>query len=310
MEPEAKNLIIILGPTGVGKSATAVQLAQKIGGEIINCDSMQVYQGFDIGTDKPPLERRGGIPHYLLDIVSPSSQFTAADFVNEALKAIGLILKKKRIPLIVGGTGLYLKALIDGLFPGPGRNPKIRKELEKEAGEKGLESLRKKLGEIDPLYSQKIGPNDKIRIIRALEVFYSTQKPLSEHFSNTRSRLEGFHLIKIGIKLERNELYQRIEERVDRMFEKGIIQEVEGLLAKGVAEDFPPFRALGYKSVLKSLKKEITPAEAISLTKKDTRHYAKRQMTWFRKMKDVEWFSPQDLSGILDYVEKKLASSI
>lgn len=307
MEPEAKNLIIILGPTGVGKSATAIQLAQKIGGEIINCDSMQVYQGFDIGTDKPSQEKRGGIPHYLLDIISPSSQYTAADFVNEALKAIRLILKKKRIPLVVGGTGLYLKALVDGLFPGPGRNPEIRKELEKEAKEKGLESLRKKLEEIDPLYSQKIGQNDKIRIIRALEVFYSTQKPLSEHFSSTRSCLEGFHLIKIGIELNRIELYQKIEDRVDRMFENGIVQEVEGLLAKCVAEDSPPFRALGYKSVLKFLKKEITREEAISLTKKDTRHYAKRQMTWFRKMKDVEWFSPKDLSGILDYLEKRLA---
>lgn len=290
----------------MGKSVTAIKLAKKFSGEIINCDSMQVYKGFDIGTDKIPMEKRENIPHHLLDIAWPSTQFTAADFVHLALKAAESILKKKKLPLIVGGTGLYLKALIDGLFPEGKSDSKIRQKLQKESEEKGFESLWKKLIEIDPAYAKKIGENDKIRIIRALEVYYSTQKPLSEHFQNTQTLFKDFHLLKIGLKLERKDIYRRIEKRVDRMFEKGIVAEVESLLEAGVDEASPPFRALGYKYVLKFLKKEMTLEEAILLTKRDTRHYAKRQMTWFRKMKGIRWFFPSELSSITEYIQENL----
>jgi len=307
LDSEAKNLVVILGPTGVGKSATAIFLAKKFGGEIINCDCMQVYKGFDIGTDKPPLEKREGVPHHLLDIVEPSTQFTAADFVRRAQEAISPILQKKKLPFIAGGTGLYLKALLDGLFPGPGRDPLIRQELEREVREKGLESLREKLEAVDPVYSRKIGKSDKIRTIRALEVFCLTGKPISEHFLKTKPYLEDFHILKIGLKLEKKELSRKIEDRVDRMFERGIVQEVKKLLEQGIREDSPPFHAFGYKYVLSFLKKEITLEEAISLTKKSTRHYAKRQMTWFRKMKDVNWFSPYDRSSLLEFLKKSLS---
>jgi tRNA dimethylallyltransferase len=290
----------------VGKSATSIKLAKKFKGLIINCDSMQVYKGFDIGTDKLPPERRENIPHYLLDIVDSDTQFTAADFANQALKAVESILRKKRLPIIVGGTGLYLKALLDGLFPGPGRDSSLRKKLEKKAAEKGLENLRNKLKEVDPAYAQKIGEKDKIRIIRALEVFYLTQKPFSEHFQNTESLVKDFNIIKIGLKLNREELFKRIEERVDKMFKSGIINEVEDLLKNGVKEDSPPFRALGYKYVLKYLKKEMTLEEALRFTKRDTRHYAKRQMTWFRKMEGIQWFSPYDFPSLAAYVKKNL----
>lgn len=306
MDSEAKNLVVVLGPTGAGKSLTAVKLARKIGGEVINCDSMQVYKGFDIGTDKIPLEKRENIPHRLLDVVSHSTQFTAADFCRLARETAENIIKKNKIPLIAGGTGLYLKAFLDGLFPEGRRNPLIRKKLEREAREKGLESLRAKLREVDPEYSQKIGENDKIRIIRALEVFESTQKSISEHFSNTKSFVEDFNIIRIGLKLERKELYRKIEERVDRMFERGIIREVQNLLHQGVDENSPPFRALGYKYVIKLLKKEISLEEAVTLTKRDTRRYAKRQATWFKKMKGIKWFRPDDFPSILEYVEKSL----
>lgn len=275
-------------------------------GEIINCDSMQVYKGFDIGTDKIPSDKRGGIPHHLLDAVNPSTQFTAAEFVKLALKAINLVHKKKRLPLIVGGTGLYIKALIDGLFPEGEKDPLLRQKLEKEAEEKGLERLREKLMEVDPVYCQKVGKNDKIRIIRALEIFYSTEKPISEHFLNTKSYVEDFNIIKIGLKLERKALYKRIEERVDKMFQKGIIQEVQNLLDSGIDENSPPFRALGYKYVLKILADKLSMEEAISLTKRDTRHYAKRQMTWFRKMEGIKWFSPDDFPFIEEYVRDNL----
>jgi len=299
-------LIVILGPTGVGKSSLAVRLAKKLGGEIINCDSMQVYKGFDIGTDKTPLKKREGIPHHLLDVVDFSTQYTAADFVDRALEAIKGILRRKKIPFIVGGTGLYLKALLDGLFPGGKSDAALRQKLEKEAQEKGLESLRAKLMEVDPAYCQKIHDNDKVRIIRALEIFLSTQKPLSQHFLNTRSHVGDFNIIKIGLKLERQVLYKKIEKRTDEMFEKGIIREVENLLKQGVDENSPPFRALGYKNALKFIRKEMPLEEAISLTKRDTRHYVKRQMTWFRKMEGISWFSADDFEAVLKFARDNL----
>lgn len=306
MEPETKHLILIVGPTGVGKSAAAIVLAGAIGGEIINCDSMQVYRGFDIGTDKPSAEDRQKIPHHLLDIIDSSTQFTAADFAARALAAIRVIHHRKKIPLIVGGTGLYFKALVEGLFPGPGKDAAVRQTLEQEAEANGLELLWRRLEAVDPAYAQKIGDKDKIRIIRALEVYALTRIPMSEHFLRTKNRLEDFHVLEIGLELEREELYRRIEDRVQRMFERGLVQEVQKLLAAGVNEQAPPFRALGYKNVLKLLRKEISLEEAVALTKTDTRHYAKRQMTWFKKMKDVNWFSSHDLPAIVSFVESRL----
>lgn len=284
----------------------AVRIAKAFQGEVISCDSMQVYRGFDVGTDKIPVNRREGIPHYILDSVDPSVQFTAADFIRHALRALQTIQKNKKLPIIAGGTGLYFKALIDGLFPAGQKDPRLRQRLEEEARQKGLDHLQKKLMRIDPVYAEKIGRNDKIRIIRALEVYESTQKPISEHFLNTHSPVKDFQVHRIGLKLEMEELYKRIETRVDRMFTQGIVEEVEGLLKAGVKETSPPFRALGYKHVLKHLKNELSLEEAIHLTKRDTRHYAKRQMTWFRKMRGIYWFSPTDFSSISDYITNAL----
>jgi len=306
--PDIKRLILIVGPTGVGKSAAAMALAGAIGGEIITCDSMQVYRGFDIGTDKPSAEDRQKVTHHLLDIVDGLSQFTAADFAARALNAIEAILLRKKIPLVVGGTGLYFKALLDGLFPGPGRDEETRRRLEQECLSVGLEPVWKRLEAVDPAYANKIGKKDKIRIIRALEIYALTRTPISDHFLRTRSRLEDFHILKIGLKLPREELHRRIEARVDRMFERGLVEEVQKLLAAGVDDKAPPFRALGYKCVLKLLRKEINLEEAVALTKIDTRHYAKRQMTWVSKMKDIRWYSPQDLPAIVSFVEKDLES--
>ncbi len=301
-------MVILLGPTGVGKSAAGLRLAKRFGGEIISCDSMQVYRGFDVGTDKPTPAMRRSVPHHLLDIAEPSVQFTAADFVREALAAIRLIRGRGRLPFIVGGSGLYLKALLSGLFPGPGRNPEVREKLERRAREQGLDALRKELEEVDPVYASLIGQRDRIRVIRALEVFHQTGKPISAHFSLTKTEIKDFNPIKIGLKLKREELYRRIEERAGRMFSLGLVDEVRSLLSRGVEETSPPFRALGYKYVLKHLKGDISIDVALSLTKRDTRRFAKRQMTWFKKMEGIQWFEADDLVQLENFLEARLAT--
>ena len=298
--------MIILGPTGVGKSRTALQLAHRFRGEVISCDSMQVYRGFDIGTDKLPPDAREGIPHHLLDIVDPSVQFTAADFVRAADEAARAITARGSLPIITGGTGLYLKALIEGLFPEGRRDESIRRELEQEAHSRGLEHLWRRLDGVDPDYARKIGQRDRVRIIRALEVYRATGVPLSSHFPLTRSLVSDFNLIRIGLRLDRTELYARINRRVDRMFADGIVEEARGILASGVSAASPPFRALGYRQVLRFLLGEVSEAEAADLTKRETRHYAKRQMTWFRKMEGIRWFSPSELEEISEHISSGL----
>jgi len=306
LEPEASALVIVIGPTAVGKSRAAIDLALRFGGEIVSGDSTQVYRGFDIGTDKPTPETRRGVPHHLIDIVGPEVQFTAADFVREALDAARGIAARGRLPIVAGGTGLYIKALCEGLFPGPGRDPALRAALEAEAREKGLETLFRRLEAVDPEYAHKIRSRDRVRIIRALEVYAATGRPISEHFRATESPVKGRTVVRLGLWLERAELAARIEARVDRMFERGLVEEVRGLLAKGVPETAPPFRALGYSHVLRHLKGEIGCDEAVALTKTDTRRYAKRQMTWFRKMAGVVWFSPDDGRALEEHVQKRL----
>lgn len=286
------RLVYIVGPTGVGKSAVALRLAEALSGEIISCDSMQVYRGFDIGTDKPSAADRARIPHHLVDLVEAGSQYNAADFAAGALAAIAAIRGRGRRPFIVGGTGLYFKALEDGLFPGPGRDVEIRRALDEEARTAGPEILWERLARVDPEYAARTGKRDRVRIVRALEVQALTGRPLSEHFRKTESRLGDERPFKIGLNRERADLYRRIEDRVDRMFRQGLIDETRALLARGVPDTAAPFKALGYKHVLRVLRGEISPEEAAALTKIDTRHYAKRQLTWFRKMTEVRWIDP------------------
>ncbi|MFA4925628.1 MAG: tRNA (adenosine(37)-N6)-dimethylallyltransferase MiaA, partial [Candidatus Aminicenantales bacterium] len=280
-----KKILIIVGPTAVGKSALAVDLAKKFRGEIISCDSRQIYRGFDIGTDKPPAAVRQAVPHHLIDVAAPEEKFSAADFARLALEEIDLIISRGNLPLIVGGTGLYHRALVEGLFPGPGRDDGLRTRLKEEAQNKGLDSLYRQLQQIDPAYAEKISPADGLRIIRALEVFYLTGQPLSRHFDRTVSPLEnrGFILYQIGLKLKKEELYRRIDERVNRMFAEGLVKEAKQLLERGISEQSTPFKGLGYRQVLRYLNGEISLEEAITLTQIETRHYAKRQLTWFKK---------------------------
>jgi tRNA dimethylallyltransferase len=306
LEPEARDIVIVLGPTAVGKSRVAVDLALKFNGEVISGDSIQVYRGFDIGTDKPAPASMRGVPHHLIDISGPEVQFTAADFVREALAAAGAIVSRGRLPLVAGGTGLYLKALVDGLFPGPGRDPAVRAGLEAEAREMGLDVLFRRLEAVDPEYAAKVRSRDRVRIIRALEVHALTGEPLSAHFRRTESPVRGRNVLRLGLRLERAALVRRIEERVERMFERGLVEEVRGLLARGVPEIAPPFRALGYRHVVAHVRGRMSLDAAVSLTKAETRQYAKRQMTWFRKMDGVAWFSPEDRAGLEEYIQNHL----
>jgi tRNA dimethylallyltransferase len=303
LRPDANSFVLIVGPTGAGKSALALDLAERAGGEIINADSMQVYRGFDIGTDKPSAEDRRRIPHHLLDIIDARTQFTAADFADRAFEAIGAIRGRGRRAFVVGGTGLYIKALLDGLFPGPGRDDAVRDALDREAREAGLDALWGRLAAADPAYAAKVGIHDRIRIVRALEVQALTGRTMSDHFLETRSRVADFSILKIGLRWERKELVRRIEARVYRMFERGLVEEVAGLIASGLDETAPPFRALGYRHVLRHIKGEIGRSEAAALTKIDTRRYAKRQMTWFRKMEGLTWFRAGAAPEILALVE-------
>jgi tRNA dimethylallyltransferase len=299
-------VLIILGPTAVGKSALAVDLALRFEGEVINGDSMQVYRGFDIGTDKPSAQDRRRVPHHGLDVADPEQQFSAADFARLAAEAASSILERGRLPIVVGGSGLYLKALVDGLFPGPGRDEEIRRGLRREADALGWESLYGRLVQMDPDYARKISPRDKVRVIRALEVMALTGIPLSAHFRRTESALKDVQTAKIGLKLERKELHQRIEARVDRMFEEGLVDEVRTLLGRNVPASAPAFQALGYGHVLRCINNEASLDQAIALTKQDTRQFAKRQMTWFRKMTGVAWFDAHDFRTVADYVQSRL----
>ena len=306
MRTDAPPLVVILGPTGVGKSRAALGLASRFRGEIVSADSMQVYRGFDIGTAKPTAEERKAVPHHLLDVAGPADQFTAADFIGGALAALEAIRGREGLPLVVGGTGLYIKALLEGLFPGPGRDPEVRGRLEAEADRDGLEALHARLEKVDPGYAIKVRARDRVRVIRALEVYETTGSPISEHFRRTESFVKGYRQVRVGLELDRPALVRRIEERVDRMFAGGLVEEVRTLLAKGIPEDAPAFRGLGYRQVLKLLRGELGPEEAREEVKVETRRYAKRQMTWFRGMAGIAWLPAGDPAALEDHVGKNI----
>lgn len=297
---------MVLGPTAVGKSGISIEIAKELNGEIVNFDSVQVYKGFNVGTAKVPPEKRDGIPHHLVDIIDECEQFSAAGFMKHAYSVLKEINERNRIPILVGGTGLYLRALLNGIFPGHGRDDNIRKEIMNQIEEFGTEKMWENLNKVDPGYAKKIDKNDRIRIIRGLEVFRLTGIPISSHFKNTHSLVDDWEKIKVGIIMKKKELYQRINERSVKMFSSGLLEEVEKLIQSGVDEHCPPFKALGYKWALKSLKGEVSLEEAIRLTQRDTRHYAKRQITWFKKEKGVHWFLPEEKEKIIKFIKKEI----
>lgn len=293
------KLLVLSGPTGSGKSELAVRLAEHIGAEIVNADSMQVYRGLDIGTAKPPAEAQARVPHHLLGIVSPEVNFTASDFRREAAAAITDIDRRGKKAIVVGGTGLYIRALLEGLVDSPNGDPVLRLQFANTSGEE----LLRRLCLVDPETASRLHPNDRPRIIRALEVFSQTGRPISALRSEHAFSGAYYDVLKIAISVERQELYRRINSRVEQMLHDGLVAEVDSLLALGYGRELKALRSIGYKEISAFLAGEIVLDEAVSLIKRDTRRYAKRQMTWFSKDGDIYWLEyPDSFATILAHV--------
>jgi tRNA dimethylallyltransferase len=276
------KLVIVLGPTAVGKSDVVLELAAELGGEIINADSQQVYRQMDIGTAKPSREQRNSIRHHVIDVVNPDQQFNVAMFRQLATASVNDIRTRRRQTLVCGGTGLYIKALTHGLFVGPAQDPAMRTALDAKAQEQGLSVLYEQLQRVDPSAGSWIHPNDRQRIIRALEIYQLTGKPLSAWQQDHGFSESPFETLKIGLCRERPVLYDRIDQRCDRMIETGLIDEVKGLLDNGYSFALKPLQSVGYKHVGCFLDGRMALQEAVSLMKRDTRRLAKRQLSWFR----------------------------
>ena len=294
------KVIVICGPTASGKTALSIELAKKINGEIISSDSMQIYKDMDIGTAKPSKGEMQGIKHYMLDLVEPDKRYSVADFKKDAEKAIEDILTKGKVPIVVGGTGLYVDSLIYGIeYQELQFDEKYRKELEERVFNEGLEILYNEAKQIDPQAMEKISHNDKKRILRVLEIYKSTGKTKTEQEAESRKNGVKYDYKVFAINMDREKLYERINKRVDIMIEQGLIQEVENLLKKYTV--FPTsMQGLGYKEVVEYLQGNISKEEMIEKIKMETRRYAKRQITWFKKNKETIWIGPQDLQKILD----------
>lgn len=298
MQPK---LIVICGPTASGKSDLALRLANELDGEIINADSMQVYCGMDIGTAKPSDRERADIRHHLIDIVDPDQPFSAADFAEAADAAIGDIGSRGKQPIVVGGTGLYIRSLLKGLVDSPAATEEIRTELRLEAEQRGRQAMLEELRHVDPQLAERIHPNNLVRIIRGLEVFRTTGIPLSRYQQEHGFSGQRYQSLQIGIRVERQLLYSRIDERVDQMIGQGLLQEVRQLLDAGYSPDAKAMRAIGYKEMIAHLAGEYSLDEAIRLIKRDTRHYAKRQLTWFNMDNDIIWLEyPAKFDTILE----------
>jgi tRNA dimethylallyltransferase len=281
-------LVAVVGPTGSGKSELGLRIAEEFAGEVVNCDSLQVYRHLDIGTAKLPADRRRGIAHHMIDVADPDELFTAGDYAARARPLLVEIAGRGRLPVVVGGTGFYLRALIDGLFPGPGRDDALRERLARRH-QRRPGSIHRILRRLDPAAAAKIHPRDVNKTIRAVEVCILKQKPISEIHAEGRDALRGFRALKIGLDPPRAALYNHLDERCQGMFDAGLLDEVQRILALGYSPGAKPFESHGYKQVISFLEHKLTLPEAICDAKRNTRRYAKRQRTWFHHEREVRW---------------------
>lgn len=283
------RLIAVVGATASGKSALGIALAARLGGEVISCDSTAVYRGFDIGTDKVPTPDRKGIPHHLVDVAEPTETYSAAQYARDAAAAIRRVTAAGRTPILVGGSGLYYRALTRGLFDGPGRDEALRTRLNRVAARRGVEWLHRMVARVDPDSAIRVHPRDHKRLVRALEVYFLTHRPLSAHFRETRSPLEGYEISTFALRLDPEETARRVTARVDDQFRRGLVDEVRGLLAAGVPADAHPFSGLVYRQVMELLSGVRDEAATRDLIIRENQKYARRQLIWFRKEPNLQW---------------------
>ncbi len=287
---EKPKIVTIVGPTATGKSALAIRLGQKFGGQIINADSMQVYRGLDIGTAKPTRAEQALVRHHLIDILDLNQIYSAAKFREEADEIIKKLYQDKIAVFVVGGTGLYLKVLTKGIFHGPEANSELRAKLKARLVQEGSQVLHQELKRIDPEAAARIHPRDHLRVIRALEVVCQTNRPISSIHREHKFMEKPYQVLKIGLFLPKEELFCRIEERIEEMLQKGWVKEVQNLLAQGYSSNIKPFQAIGYKQIVMHLSGQIDFPEMVRLIKRETRAYAKRQITWFKADPEINWY--------------------
>lgn len=299
------RVIVIAGPTASGKTNLSIELAKRLNGEIISADSMQIYKHMDIGTAKPTIDEMQGIKHYLIDEVLPNEEFNVVKFKELAEKYIEEIIAKGKLPIIVGGTGLYISSLIDNInFSESQCDWELREELKKEAEEFGAEYLHDKLKQVDEEAANNIHPNNIKRVIRALEVFYQTKKPISYHNEISRGVPSKYSFILIGLTMDRQYLYERINKRVNIMLDNGLVEEVKSLAMLGFSDSITAMQGIGYKEILAYLEGKNSLEEAVEIIKRDSRRYAKRQLTWFKRIKDIKWFNIDNFGNNHNIVEE------
>jgi len=299
-------LIVLVGPTGIGKSKIAIRLSAFLPSEIVSADSMQVYKYMNIGTAKPSREERRAVLHHMIDVIYPDQYFSAGEYAKIARDKINRIINSGKTPILVGGSGLYIRAVVDGLFSEPMVKETIKKRLRTQLAEKGSRYLYEKLKKVDSIAAARIHPNDWRRIIRALEVFFSTGKTISSLQSKSEADSINCRYCIIGLKTERKNLYGRIERRVNSMFKKGLVREVRHLIKRGYSKDLLPMQSLGYKEVLEYINGHCSLNEAKALLKRNTRHFAKRQMTWFNKDSRTKWIEINDIDKEVDLICHKI----
>jgi tRNA dimethylallyltransferase len=301
------RVLAVLGPTASGKSALGLALARRFGGEILNCDSTAVYRGFDIGTDKVAPAGRHGIPHHLIDIADPTEVYTAAQYARDAAAVIRDVHARGRLPILVGGTGFYYRALVRGLFPGPGADPVLRDRLDRLAARRGPERLHRLLAHVDPPSGARIMVRDRKRIVRALEVYFTTGTPLTAHFAGTRSLIDDCDVTAIALRLPPALTAARVARRVDEQFARGVVDEVRGLIARGVPPHARPFGGLVYRQIMEMLRGARDEAATRALITQENRRYARRQLIWFRKEPTLIWFDgPGESIDVRQQVEDAL----
>jgi tRNA dimethylallyltransferase len=293
-------LLVIVGPTGVGKTAVAVRLASALPLEAVNADSRQVYRGMDIGTGKPTTEERARLPHHLIDVVDPDERYHVARFRMEALEALAGIRTRGRLPVVVGGTGLYVRSLLKGLKPAPPADPALRRELEGYANAVGMTALHERLAAVDPEAARRLHPNDRVRIIRALEVRAQAGQPDPEAdaAADWRRAVPAWHLLVVGLHQKAEALRGRVAERARAMLDRGMLEEVRGLLEKGYDASLPSMGGIGYRQLAAVLGGRLTREEALRLMIRDTARYAKRQMTWFARDPEIRWIDVDRAGGV------------